>query len=386
MKRIVAILLASLFLISLIPLYSHAVSAHIIDEGDLLSSDDLSKVETKLAEDSDASGIDILVLIVDGTNGKDLSSFAEDAFHSYFGDTEDAAFLLLDLSEGDVLLRLFGNAENLRDSFNSILYSTVAVLRERSYSDGFIAFSQEVRKSCDPDYVPEESFPVASVNAAPHIIDAAGLLSADELTEVESELAEASNKAGIDIFVYTVYSTGTSSVSSFANETLENAFGYVDDGALLLIAMEDRDWSVSLVGDAERIDGYVDSIADAFKPDLSEGRYSAAFISYARATQKSYLDSQKLFKFSFTSIGVPLVVAFIISLVIVGAWKGQLKSARFHNAGCYLKQGSLNLTQCVDLFLYSSVTKTRKESSSSGGGGSRTSSSGRSHSGHGGKF
>jgi uncharacterized protein len=62
-----------------------------------------------------------------------------------------------------------------------------------------------------------------------------------------------------------------------------------------------------------------------------------------------------------------------------------------NSARNYLNQSSYQLHGHSDMFLYSNVTKVRRESSSSsgsGGGGSSThrSSSGRSHGGGGGKF
>ena len=84
----------------------------------------------------------------------------------------------------------------------------------------------------------------------------------------------------------------------------------------------------------------------------------------------------------FISIGVGVILAF----VIVGRMKAQLKTVRFQAAaGNYVKDGSMNITESRDLFLYHTVTKTAKEKSSSGSS-THTSSSGRTHGGGGTKF
>lgn len=88
------------------------------------------------------------------------------------------------------------------------------------------------------------------------------------------------------------------------------------------------------------------------------------------------------FYWIFISIGVGVILAFII----VGRMKAQLKTVRFQAAaGNYVKDGSMNVTESRDLFLYHTVTKTAKEKSSSGSS-THTSSSGRTHDGGGTKF
>ena len=88
------------------------------------------------------------------------------------------------------------------------------------------------------------------------------------------------------------------------------------------------------------------------------------------------------FYWIFISIGIGVILAF----VIVGRMKAQLKTVRFQAAaGNYVKDGSMNITESRDLFLYHTVTKTAKEKSSSGSS-THTSSSGRTHGGGGTKF
>ena len=71
--------------------------------------------------------------------------------------------------------------------------------------------------------------------------------------------------------------------------------------------------------------------------------------------------------------------------------KSQLRSVAFQeNAASYVREGSMNLTNSRELFLYRDVNRTErpKESSSSDSGGSstHTSSSGTTHGGGGGSF
>ena len=80
----------------------------------------------------------------------------------------------------------------------------------------------------------------------------------------------------------------------------------------------------------------------------------------------------------------------IIASIIVGGMKRKLKTVQPQNsANSYLKEGSLDLTESSDLFLYNTVTRTeipKDDDSSSGESSTHTSSSGSTHGGGGGSF
>ncbi|MBO4452830.1 MAG: TPM domain-containing protein, partial [Clostridia bacterium] len=81
-------------------------------------------------------------------------------------------------------------------------------------------------------------------------------------------------------------------------------------------------------------------------------------------------------------------VGLVIALIVVTSMKKKLTSVQYVNqANNYIRPGSMVVTGSNEVYLYSNVTRTvRQSSSSSGGGGSHTSSSGASHGGGGGKF
>jgi hypothetical protein len=63
----------------------------------------------------------------------------------------------------------------------------------------------------------------------------------------------------------------------------------------------------------------------------------------------------------------PFVLSFIIGTVIIQVWKHGMNTARMKTHACeYVIPGSLKYTLKKDNFLYSRVTKTRKQSSSTG--------------------
>ena len=87
------------------------------------------------------------------------------------------------------------------------------------------------------------------------------------------------------------------------------------------------------------------------------------------------------------ALGIGLVLAW----VVVSVMKSQLRSVAFQeNAASYVREGSMNLTNSRELFLYRDVQRTEhveeKDSDSSGGSSTHTSSSGTTHGGGGGSF
>lgn len=93
---------------------------------------------------------------------------------------------------------------------------------------------------------------------------------------------------------------------------------------------------------------------------------------------------------SWIWIPISLVAGIVLSLIVVGTMKSKLKTVRFQAAANnYVKAGSMNLTESRDIFLYNTMTKTKKEkndSSSGGGSSTHTTSSGSTAGGGGGKF
>lgn len=186
----------------------------------------------------------------------------------------------------------------------------------------------------------------------------------------------------------------------------QNGFGYGNDidGAILLLAMEDRDFGFASFGYGLDVftpygQDYLDSL---FLPYLKEDQYYEAFMSYADAVDDFIAKAnsgtpydkgnipknpEEVRKYRFIGGAIALALALIIAFSVTGVWRGQLISVRKENlANVYFREGSMALTDQRDIFLHRHVQKVKRETSSSGGGGSFSSSSGRSATGHSGKF
>ena len=253
-------------------------------------------------------------------------------------------------------------------------------------------------------------FPVSAAGGLPRLVDGADLLSDSEESDLSDLLDGISERQQVDVVVVTVDSMEGETAVVYADDYYDyNGYGFGNgrDGILLLISMEERDWCMTTCGYG--ITAFTDAgqayISEQFLSDLSAGDYAAAFTNFAelcddfitQAKTGEPYDVDNLPPGSFEPVWglmTALAVAFIISLVVTGFMKGQLKSVHSqYAADNYIKQGSMQLTKKDDLFLYKHVDRRKRvennssnRSSSSGGSRTHRSSSGATHGGRSGKF
>ena len=243
--------------------------------------------------------------------------------------------------------------------------------------------------------------PVTVFAADPRLNDGAGLLSSRQQDRLLAALDEVSVRQNFDIAVVTVQSLDGSTPMQYADDYYDS-HGYLYDGALLLVYMNSRDWYISTsgFGTTAITDAGREYMSERFLPYLSDGEYYKAFEVFVsmcddyvtQARSGNAYDTGNLPKKPFNylfSLFISVLVGFAAALICVTAMKGKLKSVKKQSAAnSYIKQGSLNITDSRDMFLYSKVDKHARPQSSGGSGGSGThvSSSGRTHGGGGGKF
>lgn len=233
------------------------------------------------------------------------------------------------------------------------------------------------------------SFPVEASRHPDRVVDDAGLLSEKEFSKLTDKLDEISEKYEIDVCVITVNSFSQANATIAVDDYYDhNGYGMGDDdsGIMLYISMAERDWAMSTAGDA--IDYFSDSdlsdIEEEVVPYLSEGEYYEAFVTFAELCDKE-IDYETTFH-GFIYLIISLIIGAIAGLIYVVTLRSQLKSvAPVDSAVNYVINGSMNVTNARELYLYKTLHVTKKESSSSGSSTHR-SSSGVSHGGSRGKF
>ena len=244
----------------------------------------------------------------------------------------------------------------------------------------------------------------------PLVVDNAGVLYSDEITILTEKAQSLQDTYDMDVVILVVTDLDGKSAQDYADDYYDyNGYGIGDDysGMLLLIATESRDWWISTCGEAIYVltDYGRESIFSDFSGYLSVNDYYHAFETYLDCLPEYFdayysgepIDNAGNYEdesFGIFEILIYLAVGCGISGIVVGIMSAQMNTKRPQNsARNYLNQNTYRLHGHSDMFLYSNVTKVRRESSSSsssssGGGGSSThsSSSGRSHGGGGGKF
>ena len=268
----------------------------------------------------------------------------------------------------------------------------------------------------------------ANKESVSRFIDEVGLLNKEESGKLIKRLDEIENAFGFDAVVVVVPRLeGGFGAREYAAELYEKYDFGVDSqksGAILLLAMEDRDFGFATTGRGIDIftPGVQDNLIDRFLPFLRDNDYFGGFMSYANgvydAIHQTSLglpadggdsagsgdsSSGKVDKGKnvASSVAISAIVALIIAAIVNAVLRAQLKSVRPKDfARDYIRPGSMLLTGQSDRFLYRQVARTAKPkeneknsnnrnvSSPSGNSDNRnfSSSSGNDYSGKSGKF
>ena len=244
-----------------------------------------------------------------------------------------------------------------------------------------------------------------SVTAASRYIDEVGLLSAAEGQELRARLDQVSEAHQFDVVVAVVQDLDWREAHLYAADLFEErGFGYGPgrDGAILLLAMEDRDFGFAALGSGLTAftpagQQYLDKL---FLPDLKADRYYQAFLAFAHGVDDfltmakagtpydsgsiPLLPSERR-SYQIKALGISLVAALLAALITAQYHKAKLKSVREENMPIVTSGKAYGAAKQRDIFLYRHTTRTRREPKSKGGK-SFTTSSGRKATGHSGKF
>ena len=217
------------------------------------------------------------------------------------------------------------------------------------------------------------------------LYDEADLLNDAQEAALEKKLADVSGTYNAQIVVFTIASMDGADIDRYLDylyDTMDFGYGENHDGVLLLVCMDPREYRILSNGFAGvAIDGdAIDTMGDAFVSDLSDGNFAAAFTQFADQCAY-YLDGHlNGFPFNFgKNLLISLAVGIAVGLIVAFILKGQLKSVHKQSqANAYVKRNSMNLTHQSDIYLYRTVSRTKKSSSgsSSGSGGTARSKGG----------
>ena len=208
------------------------------------------------------------------------------------------------------------------------------------------------------------------------LYDEADLLTDSEEAALMGKLAAVSTGYEAQIVVVTIASMDGGNIDTYVDYVYDSmGFGYGEnyDGVLLLVCLDPREYRILSNGFAGvAIDpDDISKISDEIVGDLSDGDYAGAFDEFVDECAY-YLDGH-INGFPFNagkSLAISLIVGVVIGLIVAFVLKGQLKSVHSQSrAQEYVKNGSMHVNLSNDMFLYRTVTRTKKQSSSSSGSG-----------------
>ena len=273
-----------------------------------------------------------------------------------------------------------------------------------------------------------EEYDISVAPRFDRIHDNAGLLTEDEYNDIKDRLDRYSTELDFDIVIYT---TPNYVSESYALSAAQNCFEQYEygmgesskDGILLYIAIGsglegERRWATYVTNNFSGTvfdDTTLYQIEDEFLTYLKQSDYYSAFKTFADRSYET-IKNTDIMRYQgddyyneindeyrrkddsilylewlpIDGIWIPISIAagMLLSFATLGLMRYKMRSVRFQpHANTYLKNGSFNLTDSSDTFLYKNVSRIRKSSSSSGGsggsggGGSRSSGGGGGHSG-----
>lgn len=227
----------------------------------------------------------------------------------------------------------------------------------------------------------------AGVTEQPRFVDGAGLLTADQAAKLEAKLKEYSEKNDCDIVIVTATDmnhpdfTFNGTPEDYADRYYET-HGYDEDGVLVLRLLDNGFGSpriqFSCSGKCMKrlTDDEQNAIIDNITNDLMVSDYDAAFTTLA-----DEINEKLPIKLKWYMLPLAILIGFALAMLIMTLIKGKLKSVSMqHGAASYVRPGSMHVTASRDTYLYSTVSRTARQTSSSSSS-SRTSSGGGSHSG-----
>ena len=240
---------------------------------------------------------------------------------------------------------------------------------------------------------PAPSFAAGKMDAsAASVGDEAGLLTDEERASLVAKIQQVEQKHGVRIGIQTRQSV-KGSAGNAANALLDaNYSGGANGGIVLLVVMGSRDWYISTDNAMrKRItdDAGINHLSGRFLSDLGDGRYAAAFSAYVDTVDSmlSYYEREgepydPAGEFNPLALLIALAFAILAGISLRSMLIASMSNVRnAAEAGAYLVNDSVSITESSDRFLFMNVTRVRKQKRSSSTG-SRDSS----HGGGGGKF
>lgn len=123
-----------------------------------------------------------------------------------------------------------------------------------------------------------------------YVYDAAGLLTADEISDLNDEIASFMEESGWNVYAVTTDDAQGKSATAYADDFFDEHSPEQEDGVALLIDMDNREITISTCGIAIRYltDSRIDNILDAAYAKISNGDYNGCMHSMLTGVENYY--------------------------------------------------------------------------------------------------
>ena len=222
----------------------------------------------------------------------------------------------------------------------------------------------------------------------PHVTDAVGLLSNEEIMALEQQAGQIEDSYGCAPYIlvvedFRVYEDTIDIFEAGMNlyERWELGHGPEKNGLLLILSMAERDYALVTYGSVTHrafTDYGQDALCEQFLDNFRNDDWAGGFRDYLdgcawlleQAKNGTPYDVDTAPKgFSPLILVIPLVLALAVCLVLTA----QMKTAkRKTEAGDYMVQGGAEMRVVQDIFTHRTVTRQVIQSENKGGGGGTT--------------
>ena len=395
-----------------------ADGVRIFDDIDVITDSQLAELDEYAQSVSESGKMDVAFLLASGDYTErysGLSEYAEDCYHDRADLGSNGFIFVMDEENSLWNLVCFGYSGNIVTE--DVMYDLFdAYSGPDTYVGGIRAYLEAAEEFLSSELALYENvidgdLARASAEPLPRFVDDNGILTQSEAAALTQRLDRISEAHQFDVVVAVVPRLDSRVAHLYAADFFEqNGFGYGDnlDGAILLLATDDRDFGFASFGYGlyAFTSAGQDYLDKHFLPQLKEDKYYEAFTAFADAVDdfltqaeagKPYdtgnmpMTASERATARMVAAAASLIIGLIAAGIVTGMWKSKLKSVRSAKyAHEYIIKDSMVVNVQNDIFLHRHVSKTKRvessSSSSGGGGGSFRSSSGRSSTGHSGKY
>lgn len=389
----------------MLPVRAEGFTAVLLDKADFLTEEDERQVYESMQQAAQNAGCNLLLEIGEDISGGSERAHAEGLLDSAFGRESDSVALFLAANtehDYDDWLSASGKCGKLvGDKSAEVLTAVYSGLDSGGWKGAALSFCAKTQELMTGAAAAEENAFTA------RLADLQGVLSQGDRSELISIMEQTAADIGCNVGVVITDYLGGKSDSGYADDFLDESFGFGANAVVLLFNndrsnMSYTDW-ISTCGHAqEKFNSRTDDIFDRVYNALGEDNYYSAINAFCGALSRyggahggvdfkydSAHDSVRDYEVNCISAGFsPTVVALLITIAITRCLSMGYKKKKPVNAAVYCDAQRTRITHRSDVFVRQFTTRVSTSSSGGGRSGGHHSGGGghhsRSHSSHGG--